>query len=354
MGEQKYLQFPYEINDVTPEEQEQIDKVFGSIVNVYRLSRFGPRGYMLYEPYKKDAANIYNMPLRPTDVFVTSYQRSGTTMTQELVWLIQNNLDYSKAARVPLTERYFFLEFFMFFVGNQLDAFIRSIDSHLNENTLKEIYTVCAQPISKMLAEIPVSTPRFIKTHVPLSLLNPKLLDTAKVVYVARDPRDVAVSCYHCAKLFKTIRFPYGFKEFWNLFYKNMFVYCPVFEHVKEAWEKRHHPNMLFMFYENISKDLSGFVCRVADFLGKSLSPLETARLCEHLSFENFKNNKSVNQEELRNNGMLDNNELFIRKGMSGGWRDYFDEEMTEQAERWITDNLRDTDLRYPHMETTL
>lgn len=35
--------------------------------------------------------------------------------------------------------------------------------------------------------------------------------------------------------------------------------------------------------------------------------------------------------------------------GKAGGWRDYFDEEMTQQAEQWITENLRDTDLRFPH-----
>lgn len=31
-------------------------------------------------------------------------------------------------------------------------------------------------------------------------------------------------------------------------------LFCPIFEHVKEAWEIRHHPNMLFMFYEEFSK----------------------------------------------------------------------------------------------------
>lgn len=36
--------------------------------------------------------------------------------------------------------------------------------------------------------------------------------------------------------------------------------------------------------------------------------------------------------------------------GKAGGWRDHFDEEMTAQAENWIAENLRDTDLRFPHM----
>lgn len=37
--------------------------------------------------------------------------------------------------------------------------------------------------------------------------------------------------------------------------------------------------------------------------------------------------------------------------GKAGGWSDHFDEEMTQQAEKWIEDNLRDTDLRFPHMK---
>ncbi|CAB3228658.1 unnamed protein product [Arctia plantaginis] len=352
MDEQKILPFPYQIKDVTPEEQQYIDKVFGSIVSVYRLSRVGPKGFIVYAPYKKEAANIYNMTLRPSDIFVVSFIRSGTTWTQELVWMIANNLDYTTAAEVPLTERYVPLNRFMFFDENKLDEFVTNINSRTDENTMIEILKDRAQSPIKMLATMPVSIPRFIKTHLPMSLLNPKLLDTAKVVYIARDPRDVAVSSYHCAKLFKIIRFPGGFKEFWNLLYKDLYIFCPMLEHVKEAWEKRYHPNMLFLFYEELITDLPTSIRRVADFLGKNLTSEETERLCNHLSVKNFKNNKSVNQEWLREHGMLESNECFIRKGKSGSWRDYFDEEMTEQAERWIKDNLRDTDLRFPNFKT--
>lgn len=29
--------------------------------------------------------------------------------------------------------------------------------------------------------------------------------------------------------------------------------WTPFFEHLKEAWEKRHHSNLLFLFYEELS-----------------------------------------------------------------------------------------------------
>ena len=30
--------------------------------------------------------------------------------------------------------------------------------------------------------------------------------------------------------------------------------YAPYFPHVLDAWSKRHHPNMLFLFYEDRKK----------------------------------------------------------------------------------------------------
>jgi len=35
---------------------------------------------------------------------------TGTTWTQEMVWLIANNLDFEKARRIPQTHRFPFLE----------------------------------------------------------------------------------------------------------------------------------------------------------------------------------------------------------------------------------------------------
>ena len=42
-------------------------------------------------------------------------------------------------------------------------------------------------------------SPRIIKTHLPLQLLPPSVLQTpsVKIIYVTRNPRDVAVSLYH-------------------------------------------------------------------------------------------------------------------------------------------------------------
>ena len=50
-----------------------------------------------------------------------------------------------------------------------------------------------------------VPSPRLIRPHMPFYLLDPNLLDTCKVVYVARNPKDVIVSYYHHHRLFPNV-----------------------------------------------------------------------------------------------------------------------------------------------------
>ena len=99
---------------------------------------------------------------------------------------------------------------------------ISKTEETFDKEKYSELTSFLAAPVTPLLAAAPLTAPRFIKTHLPMSLLPPKLLDTAKVVYVARDPRDVAVSCYHQSKLFKFWSCSGSFKDFWNLFHKSL------------------------------------------------------------------------------------------------------------------------------------
>lgn len=76
------------------------------------------------------------------------------------------------------------------------------------------------QPATEQLALM--NKQRFIKSHLPLSLLPPNLLDTAKVIYVARDPRDVAVSFYHLNRAMRTQGYVDDFKKYWKYFISDL------------------------------------------------------------------------------------------------------------------------------------
>ncbi|XP_038215741.1 sulfotransferase 1C4-like [Zerene cesonia] len=335
--------YPFEIRDVESDTAHLLMKYFtGELTGFVRV---GPKGYFLPNKFKQEAHNIYNLEIRPSDVFVASYPRSGTTWTQELVWMVANDLDYATSNAIPLTERYPFLEFSMCVHPVLKQRFIE--ENSFNMRNLKMLEWV-TQPGTEQIAA--AKSPRFVKTHLPLSLLPPTLLD-GKVVYVARDPRDVCVSFYHLNKSMRTQGYTGDFKTYWEFFINDLHHWTPYFEHLKEAWEKRHHPNLLFLFYEDMSKDLPATVRRVMEFFGKKFSDDQLNRLIDHLSIESFKSNPSVNYDVMKELGIMVGAKEFIRKGKAGGWRDYFDEEMTLQAEKWMADNLRDTDLRFPHLQ---
>ena len=93
-------------------------------------------------------------------------------------------------------------------------------------------------------------------------------------------------------------------------------IFCPYFPHILDAWAKRTHPNLLFIFYEDMKKNLRGEVEKVARFLGKPLTEENMTKLLEHLKFENISKNESVNFEIGKKIGFMNLDGAFMRKGI--------------------------------------
>ncbi|XP_011706111.1 PREDICTED: sulfotransferase 1C4-like, partial [Wasmannia auropunctata] len=188
-------------------------------------------------------------------------------------------------------------------------------------------------------------SPRFIKSHMPFDLLPTVVNSTCKIIYVSRNPKDVVVSWYYFQKTITHISFQGTFGQFCNNFMNNHTLCSPYWEHVKEAWAIKHRKNMLFLFYEDLIKDLQGNVKKIAAFFDKSYNDEQIAKLVEHLKIENFRKNPMVNQPFSPN---VIQPEMFIRQGMTGRWKEMFTPEIEERFNKWITDNLKDTDLTFP------
>ena len=45
-------------------------------------------------------------------------------------------------------------------------------------------------------------------------------------------------------------------------------IYGPYYQHMKEAWDRRDHPNLLFIFYEDLKEDIEREVRKIDTFLG--------------------------------------------------------------------------------------
>ncbi|KAK7790985.1 hypothetical protein R5R35_011576 [Gryllus longicercus] len=272
-----------------------------------------PSGCVVTEGYRPLAEGIANFDVREDDIWVVTYPKCGTTWTQEMVWLIANNCDFEGARKVLLNERFPFIEFGMI-----------TADTGIEGDTFATAKNM--QP------------PRFIKSHLPKGLL-PKELWTKKpkIVYVSRDPKDVALSFYHHYKLMN------GYKgsveDYLEAFMNDALVYSPFWGHILDFWKLRHEPNVLFNTYEEMKQDLPSVIRRTARFLGRSLTEEQVAALTDHLSFAKMRENYSVNKEEgmtiLRQMNGLPDSHRFIRQGSSGGWRKEMTEAMALRFDKW-------------------
>ncbi|XP_001603070.1 sulfotransferase 1E1 [Nasonia vitripennis] len=305
----------------------------------------GKKNWLFPHRYTEQGKGFFNFQVRSSDIWVMSYPRSGTTWTQELVWLIANDLDFDTANSRLLAERFPFLEFSMF---NHPEVTKELLEMNKDDLKKQELCEEIAKPGYEVLASLP--SPRFIKSHFPFSLL-PNLLNSGcKIIYVARNPKDVAVSWFKLNQAFRTQGYEGDFPKFWNYFRNDLTPWSPYWEHLKEAWANRKNENLLFLFYEELQQNLPDVITRVSNFFGKSYTSDQIAKLKSHLNIQNFRNNPMINSQELKDCGIIKQGSEFIRKGVNGGWRDYFDEKLEVEADEWIRSNLADTNLEFPLM----
>ncbi len=114
--------------------------------------------------YAEVAEKIYNFPLRPDDVWIVTYPKCGTTWTQEILWLLKNDLDKDGAEKIDASQRVPFLE-----ICSLISPQFRK--PGLPPHMLDSI---------NFADQLPRDKPRVIKSHMPLEFLPPKLLDTCK------------------------------------------------------------------------------------------------------------------------------------------------------------------------------
>ncbi|XP_069674635.1 luciferin sulfotransferase-like [Periplaneta americana] len=287
--------------------------------------RVFPSGCAHTDCYQKSAERFRDFEIREDDVWVASYPKCGTTWTQEMVWLIANNLDFEKAKAERLTERVPFFDF---------PAIVSKSIPGIPEDIL--------QFFSEM------KTKRIFKTHLTKDLLPLQIwTKKPKVIYVARDPKDVVVSYYHHHRLWNG--YTGTFEDFFEGFLADVLVYSPFWDHVLDYWKLRDEPHILFNTYEEMKRDLHGVIRKTADFLGKSLNEEQVNQLAEHLSFRSMKSNPATNLEifaelERKRHGLPEQPDLkFIRQGECGGWRKEMTQEMADKLDAWTKQRLEGT-----------
>lgn len=127
-----------------------------------------------------------------------------------------------KKKRCMLNEWHFILFRFHLYMHDQMKA--RFLKENEGEKSSRDLIESLSVPGYKFFAEM--QERRFIKTHLPLKLLPPSIMSKhAKVIYIARNPKDVVVSYYHLNKLYRTQGYVNDFETFFKYFLNDLCRY---------------------------------------------------------------------------------------------------------------------------------
>jgi len=178
---------------------------------------------------------------------------------------------------------------------------------------------------------------RFLKTHLPVDALvfSPR----AKYVYIGRDGRDVVWSMYnHHANANQTWydalnltpgrvgppieRPPADVRQYWrDWMERDGHPFWPFWENVRTWWAVRALPNVHFVHFAQLKRDMPGEMRRLAGFLEIPVDEARWPAILEYCSFDWMKQNAT--QSVPLGGAFWDAGaQVFIHKGVNGRWRD--------------------------------
>ncbi|XP_039253512.2 sulfotransferase 1B1-like isoform X2 [Styela clava] len=265
------------------------------------------------------------LKVRKDDVFIATYPKAGTTWVQEITWLICNNADTETAKTSPLTAR---------------SPFIETIDIGTENKGLQSIESW------------PINSRRIIKTHLPYELLPQEIFSESgqecKIIYVARNPKDLCVSFYFFHQMNLGMEDPGSWSEFVTNFCTGNVGWGSCFTHALTYWEKaKEDKRIYFTTYENLQKDLKQEVISIAEFLGKDLTQDQVDSITAHCSFSSMSKNKTVNYSHAKKYGWDFQKSKFMRKGQVGDWKNHFTLNQNEAFDKLYEDKMENADLDF-------
>lgn len=238
-----------------------------------------------------------NVQVFNSDIFIVSYPKSGNTWTKFLI-----------ANLISITDVNF----------NNIDTIIPNIYRNKDKELIKK------------------KQPRFLKSH---EYFNPKY---KKVIYIARDPRDVAVSYYYYSIKLKFIEKDVKLHDFVAKFLNGNVDCFGSWQENVGSWlgAREKNENFLFLKYEDMLSNTLGELNKISDFLSMNKSIQELNECVEKSSFENMRKLELQNDFESVKSS---NNEglYFMRSGKSGEWREALDKKDSDLIEKQWGDLMK-------------
>ncbi|XP_069733398.1 sulfotransferase 1C4 isoform X1 [Phaenicophaeus curvirostris] len=263
---------------------------------------------------------VWKFKARPDDLLIATYAKAGTTWTQEIVDMIQQDGDIEKCRRATTYRRHPFIEWII-------------------EEPPSERY--CGLELAEAMP-----SPRTIKTHLPVQLVPPSFWEqNCKVIYVARNAKDNLVSYYHFHRMNKGLPNPGTLEEFIEKFMAGKVLWGSWYDHVKGWWKAKDKHRILYLFYEDMKENPMREIQKIMKFLDKDMNQELLNKIIYNTSFEIMKENPMANYtKDFR--GIMDHSvSPFMRKGIVGDWKNYFTVAKNEKFDEDYRKKMADTSL---------
>ncbi|KAL2780362.1 sulfotransferase 1E1 [Daubentonia madagascariensis] len=274
-------------------------------------------GILMYKIFVKYWDDVETFQARTDDIVIASYPKSGTTWVSEIIYMIYKEGDVEKCKEVAIFDRVPFLE-------------CRDYEDNMNG--------------VKQLKEM--ASPRIVKTHLPPELLPASFWEkNCKIIYVCRNPKDIAVSYYYFFLMARGHPNPGSFPEFVEKFMHAQVPYGSWYKHVKSWWEKRTNPHVLILFYEDMKEDIRKEVMKLLQFLERKPSEELVDKIIQHTSFQEMKNNPYTNYTTLPEEIMNHKVSPFMRKGITGDWKNHFTVALNERFDKHYGQQMKESTL---------
>lgn len=203
---------------------------------------------------------------------------------------------------------------------------------------------------------------RILKTHLPVDALvfSPR----AKYLYIARDGRDVVWSMYNHhvnanAAWYAALNDtpgrvgppieppPDDIRQYWRDWLdQDGHPFWPFWDNVRSWWAQRELPNVLFVHFSALKRDMPGEMRNIARFLDIPIDESRWHDIVAYCSFDWMKQHAA--QSVPLGGAFWDGGaEVFINKGVNGRWRDTLTPEESAEYEARCERELGDDCARW-------
>ena len=247
--------------------------------------------------------------VRDDDLFIVTYPKSGSSWVRQIVHLLVNR---GETGDVNLREALPYLERFVGY--GKSDVFDRP-------------------------------SPRRYLSHCPYQLMFGVQNSRAKYVYVARNPKDCAVSTYHFALEHPDFAYSGNWDEFFELFIAGYMHYGPWFDHVLGWWQaSQQADNIIFLKYEDFHRQRAATITQLADFIGYPVTP----NLLEQVIQKSTVQVVAADPKSNLGRTSLQGGEVkHLRKGEIGDWQNYFTAEQNYRFDKVYQERMAKTGLEF-------